>query len=221
MQLVVKKRTEFGKNTKKLRREFKVPGVVYGKDFDSTSITLDLNPFVKVYNEAGETNLIDLDIDGQKEKVLIKEVQVHPVNGGVLHVNFHKVNLKEKINASIPVEITGDEDHSLIESGEALVLPLLTAIEISALPTDLPNSFTVDISGLQEVGAALTIADLVYDKDKIELVGYEDDDLIVKLDYAVTEEAEEEELTEEEMIANLEVTGEKPAADDDEDSDEE
>lgn len=222
MQINAEKRTQFGKKTKKLRREYKVPAVVFGKEIESIPITIDVNDFIRVFREAGETNLIDLVIGDTSEKVLVKQVDLHPVNSGVLHVNFHQVNLKEKLTASIPVEIVGEEENALIESGDALPLTLLSEITIEALPTDLPDSFTVDISGLAEIGDGITISELEYDKSKIEIVGYEEDELIVKIDYAVQEEEEEEELTEEEMLGQIEVTGEKePTEDDDGDESEE
>lgn len=219
MQLNAQKRKEFGKENKKLRRERNIPGVVFGKGLESIPITLNVNDFVKVYTAAGETNLVDLKIDGTTEKVLIKEVQVHPVSSSILHANFHKVNLKEKVTASIPVEIEGEEENALVKSGEALVFAVFNEIEIEALPTDLPDAFIVNVKDLAEIGAGITLAELKYDRSKVEIVGHEEDDLIVKLDYAVTQEEESEEKTEAELLEQIEVTGEKPETDDEESDD--
>ena len=220
MELIATKRKELGKSSKKLKKDHKVPGVVFGKGMDSIPVTVGEAAFLKVYTVAGETNLVTLIIDGDKESVLIKSPQQHPVNNSVVHANFHKVNLKEKITADIPVELLGEENNELIQSGEALPLLLLSTISVEALPMDLPNSFVVDISSLSEIGAGITVSELTFDKDKVEIVSNEDDDLVVKLDYGVSEEIEEEEeLTEEEMLENVEVTSEKP--DDEEEGSEE
>lgn len=216
MQLNAKKRQEFGKENRKLRRERSIPGVVFGKGLDSIPITLNVNDFVKVYTTAGETNLVDLKIDGSIEKVLIKEVQFHPVSSSILHVNFHKVNLKEKVTASIPVEIEGEEENALVKSGEALVFAVFNEIEIEALPTDLPDAFIVNVKDLAEIGAGITIAALNYDRSKVEILDHEEDDLVVKLDYAVTQEELAEEKTEAELLEQIEVTGEKPESEDEE-----
>jgi len=208
MELIAEKREIFGKKTKNIREERKVPAVVFGKGIESTSILIDLNTFKKVYREAGDTTLIDLKFDGFDEKVLVKEIQFHPVTSRVLHVSFHKVDLTQKITADIPVEIVGDEENELVSSGQAMVLTLLSEITVEAYPTDLPSEFVVDVSGLAEIGTGLTVAVLEYDKEKVSLVGYEDDELVVKLDYAEMEEEEEEVVSEEELIEGVEATEE-------------
>ncbi len=208
MQLIAEKRETFGKKNKNLRKQGSVPAVVFGKGMESIPVYVSAVDYAKVYAEAGETNLVDLIIDGNTEKVLIKEAQLHPVSSKVLHVNFHKVDLKTKINADIPVEVVGEEQNELIKGGEALALLLINEITISALPTDLPNEFTVDVSGLQKIGDGITAAQLDYDREKVELLDIEDDELVVKLDYAIQEEEPEEELSEEELLAQMEVTEE-------------
>ncbi len=218
MELTAEKRTQFGKKTKTLRNQRKIPAVVFGKDMDSVAVSVDENAFMKVYEEAGETNLVDLNFVDQHEKVLIKDLQLHPVTSSVVHINFHKVNLKEKISADIPVTVVGEEENELIKSGEALPLLLLSDLTVSALPTDLPDGFEVDVSGLTEIGDGITVSQLKYDRGKIELVDHEDDELVAKLDYAVQEEEPEEEIEEEELLEQLEVTGE--ALDEEEGEDE-
>ncbi len=208
MQLIAEQRTTFGKNLNKLRNAHKIPGVIFGKNVDSTPVSVDRNAFIKTFRQSGETSLVDLKLGSDISKVLIKEVQFHPVTSEVLHVNFHKVNLKEKIEANIPVEMIGDETNALVKSGEAVPLLILNEITIEALPTDLLDKFTIDISGLKEVGDSITIADLKYDKSKIELVDYEETDIIAKLDYPMTEEEDEGEISEEDAIAAIEASEE-------------
>lgn len=212
MQITATKRTEKGKKTKQLRAQRKLPAVVFGKDIESIPVTIDTTEFVRVYRQAGETNLVDVDVEGKKHKVLIKEIQYHPVSDEPLHANFHEVDLKQTINAEIPVEIIGAEENDLVKSDQAIPLTILNTITISALPTDLPDAFKVDISGLQEIGDSVLISDLTFNKDKVELVGYEEDDVIVKLDYAEMQEVEEEEEVDEQaLIEGMEATQETAA----------
>lgn len=221
MEIVAEKRTEFGKKTKKIRREKKLPAVVYGAGIESISLTIDSLNFIKVFREAGETALVDLKFNGSNEKVLIKEVQVHPVTLGPIHVSFHKVDLTEKIRANIPVEIVGEEESPIVKSGEGLVLTLLNEIEVEALPADLPQAFEVDVSHLKKLDEAITVAELKYDKEKVEIVSAEDEDLVAKIDFAEMEEVEEEEeLTEEELVEGVEATEETVEGEEGEDGEE-
>ena len=209
MELVAQKRQEIGKKIKDIRKERKIPAVMFGREIDSVPLTLDLNSFIKVYQEAGETSLVELKLEDAKESVLIKDVQLDPITSLPIHVGFHKVNLKEKINAEIPVEVVGEEENELVKTGEAFVLVLLNEISVEALPTDLPSDFTVDVSGLQEIGDGITVGQLNYDRDKVEITDNEEGDYVVRLDYAqMEEEPEEEEVSEEEAIAGVEATEE-------------
>lgn len=175
---------------------------------DSHAVSVDSVKFSKIYDQAGHTALVDLNVDGTTTKVLIKDVQLDPVRGTPIHASFHKVNLKEKIQAQVPVEIIGEEENPLVKSGDALVLVLLNEITVESLPSDIPQVFTVDVSKIAEVGDGITIAALEFDKSKVELVEYEEDAFIVKLDHATMEETEEE-VDEAAAIAGLEATEEK------------
>lgn len=221
MEIIAEKRQNKGKQNKRLRKERKIPAAVYGQGMDTDSLTIDLNNFIKVYKEAGETTLIDLKYNGTNEKVLVKEVQVNPISLEPIHVSFHKVNLKEKISANVPVEVIGEEDSPIVKSGEGLVLVLHSEIEVEALPTDLPSEFTVDVSKLTEVGAGITVGELAYDREKVEIVDLEEDEIIVKIDYAEMLEEEETEVSEEELIAGVEATEEKPESEEEGEGEEE
>ena len=220
MQISARPRTELGKKTKKIRREKRIPAVVFGPDIDSIPLSVDYKEFVDTYIEAGETSLVDLALEGEKTpfKVLISDVQLNPVDYKALHVRFFKVNLKEKTEVGVPVEIINDDVIPLVKSGEALVLTQLSEVTVSALPSELPKEFIVDVSSLVEIGDSIKISDLSFDREKVEIVGHEDDDIVAILDYAQSEEEEEEEaeVSEEELIAGVEATEEKEASEEDE-----
>ena len=207
MELIAQTRTSLGKKSKNLKYEQKIPAVIFGKGIPSVAISVDLMKFSKLYKEAGKTSLVTLNIDNRTEKILIKDVQFDPVTSKPIHAGFYKVNLKEKISANIPVHVTGEDKNEAIKSGNGLVLMLLSEITVEALPTDLPHSFNVDVSGL-ELGQGVTINELSYDKNKVEVVSVEPEELILKIGTAQMVEEVEETLDEASAIAGIEATEE-------------
>src|SRR4030042_6894198 len=192
-----------GRKTKKLRLEGLLPANVFGKKVASLALQLKLTDFKKAFNEAGETALLNLKIAGEKGKieerpVLISNVQKNPVSDEVIHVDFHQVDLKEKVTAPIPVEITGEAPAE--KQGVGTVVHYLNEIEVEALPTDLPERFVVDISNLAEVDQAIYVKDLEYDKKKVE-IKIDLETILVKV----------EPPQKEEVIAPTPVEGEVPA----------
>jgi len=210
MELIGQKRQKLGKKAKSLKKEGLVPGVVFGRGLESINISLDQHRFSKALEEAGETDLIDLKIEKNIYKVLIKDVQYDPITDKIIHAGFYKPDLTQKTQAQVPVTLVGEEQNELITSKEALALLLLQEITVEALPQDIPHEFLVDISDLNEIGQGITIAELDYNKEKVEIPDLDPEEYIVRLDYAEMEEIEEEEeVSEEEAIEMLEATEEK------------
>lgn len=205
MELIAKKRTELGKKSKKLIRSKQIPAVVFAKGMSSEPVTLDFAQFEKVYKAAGESTLVDIKVEGsQPVKVLFSEVARHPITGRITHANLHKVNLKEKISATVPIEIVGESP--IVKSGEGLLLVLLNEVTVEALPTDLPHDIKVDISGLVELNQGITVKELPIDHSKV-VIEQGADDLVVKIDYAEMKEEEvPAEVTEAELVAKVETT---------------
>ena len=151
-------RDVFGRKTKNLRRKGMIPATIYGKKIKSASVSLKNDDFVKVYADAGESGLIELSVGDEKYPVLVNSVQVHPVNRSILHVEFHKVDLKEKVHAKVPLEFTG-EAQAVAQKVGAL-LTLIDEIEVEALPTELPDKITVDVVKLANINDEIKISDL-------------------------------------------------------------
>lgn len=141
-----------------LRNEGSIPATVYGKTIESISLSVNRADFIKVYGEAKETGLIELDVDTAMRPVLVHHVQRDPVKDIVLHVEFHQVDLKEKVHANIPLILVGEAPAVAQKLG--VVLSLLSEVEVEALPTDLPEKLEIDISGLNAVDAELKVADI-------------------------------------------------------------
>jgi large subunit ribosomal protein L25 len=210
MQLKAKQREELGKATKYIRRGNQIPAVIFGKGMDSVAITLEYVDFNKVYQESGETDLIDIEAGDKKYKVLIKDIQFDPVTDRIAHVGFYKPDLTEKIEAQVPVEVIGEELNEFIKNGTGIALQLLQEITVEALPEDLPHDFQVDVSKLTELGQGITVAELDYDKDKVTIPDLDPTETVVRIDEVTVEEEPVEEVSEEEAIAGMEATEEKP-----------
>ena len=204
MKLKVEKREILGKKVKTLRQRGMLPAVVFGKETGSLPITLNHKEFLKVYEEAGESALIDVHIDKEKPvKVLVTETDIDPISDEILHVNLHAVSLTEKATATIPIEFVGESP--TVKSGDGMLLTLLNEIEVEALPQDLPPEIKLDISKLTEIDQSLAVKDLPIDHTKVE-IKQDAEDLVVKVERA---EMAEEEPEEEVSVEAVEVTTEK------------
>lgn len=137
---------------KRLRKEGKVPAVVYGRELDSKSLTVSVKDLNRVLGtSAGENVLLTLNIQEENNEypVMFKEIQRDPIKEHYLHVDFYAIDLKEKLEVSVPLNIIG-EPQGAEEGGVAQYQ--LREIELSCLPTNIPDSVDVDVSevGLNE-----------------------------------------------------------------------
>ncbi len=151
-------RQDVGKKVSKLRAEGKLPATVYGKKVTSVSITVSAAEFESVYDTAGETGLIDLVVGKEVKPVLVHNVQRDPMRGTTLHVEFHQVDLKEKVKAAVPLVAVGESPAVTQKVG--VLLTLLSEVEVEALPADLPDKIEIDVSKLSEIDQELKVADL-------------------------------------------------------------
>ncbi len=167
-KLKAKERKIFGRKVKQLRRAGFIPANVFGPKTKSKALTLDKSEFLKIFNQSGETTLIDLVVEGEKNPrpVLISNLHIHPVTSEILHVDLHQVDLKSKTTANIPIEIVGESP--AVKVG-GVVVTLLKEVEVEALPTDLPEKIEVDISNLTEIGSSILVKDLPIDHTRVEL----------------------------------------------------
>ncbi|MFZ3068942.1 MAG: 50S ribosomal protein L25 [Microgenomates group bacterium] len=209
------KRTVLGSKVKQLRRTGVIPANLFGKTIESQSIQVNGVEFNRIYKEAGETSLIYVNVEGEdKERpTLVTSVHFNPITGDKLHIDFHQVNLKEKVTANVPVEIIGESE--LVNSNEAVLSQSLNEIEIEALPTEIPESITFDISSLKAIGDHLLVSDAKVSAD-VE-IKTDPEQMVVSLQEPMKEEVipvEEvpEDATGAETPAEGEaVEGEKPA----------
>lgn len=158
-------RKEFGKKTKSIKANGLVPAVVYGPGVKNISVQVAEKEFKKVYAKAGESSLIELSTEGEKEKrpVLVHEIQKNPVTDNIIHVDFYQADLKEEVQVAVPLVFEGVAPAEK-ELGGTLNKNMLE-VEVKALPNNLPQEIKVNISGLKTFEDHILVKDLVVPKD--------------------------------------------------------
>jgi large subunit ribosomal protein L25 len=200
-------RNVFGRKVKHLRREGLIPATVYGKGFEPISVQTSCTEFEKVYDIVGESGLVNLIIGKDTWPVLFRNPQYHPVDGSLMHIDCYKVNLKEKITTFVPIELVGESP--AVKAGNILV-PVTEEIEVEALPTDLPESITVDIAVLENLDSMITVADLNVNRSKVEILT-DAEQVIVKVEEPREEEEPVVEVAPEEVPATAQKSEEEQA----------
>ncbi|RNB85738.1 50S ribosomal protein L25 [Brevibacillus nitrificans] len=142
-----------GNSVKKLRRNGWVPGIVYGSDITNQQIQVQGKELDAALRRQATNKPYKLMVDGNSYDVMVYELQRHPVMGNILHADFKKINMNEKVHTTVPVLMTGDP-----ELGVATLVR--HSVEISCLPGNIPESFTVDVDGLN-IGDVVLVSDLV------------------------------------------------------------
>lgn len=148
--------------TKALRQSGQIPAVVYGKDKDSTPISVDSLELIRTVREEGQNAIISLDIeDGKTVDVMLYDYQMHPVRDEVTHADFYIVDLTEEMDVEVTIRLEGEAEGA--REGGILQQPLFE-LQVRATPRAIPEEIVVDVSAL-EIGDTITVADLKVDGD--------------------------------------------------------
>lgn len=152
-----KKRDE-GMKLDAIRKEGEIPAVFYGAGKTTTSISIPLVEFKKVWRDAGESSAVKVEMLDGNIDVLIHEVQVNPVTDEPTHVDFLAIDMKKKIRVNVPLVFEGVSD--AVKTGTGNLVKVLHEFEIEALPADLPHSLVVDISKLKTLNDQVYVSDV-------------------------------------------------------------
>lgn len=159
IRLKAQLRQLIGKKVKKLRNEGSLPISLYGQATKTENLAVKTVDFTKVFQAAGRSSLVDLEIEGQPPfKILIKAVQKHPVTDEFLHADFYKIRLDEEITAEIPLKFVGQAP--AVKELEGNLITNKDLLEVKCLPADLVHEIEVDISSLKTFADAIHIKDL-------------------------------------------------------------
>ena len=211
---------ETGKGTsssRRLRRSGFVPGVIYGAGKETITLTIDHNQLLRKLNiDNFLSSIISIQIDDKKEDVLIKDIQVHPSKQQVMHLDFLRIKSDEVIRVKVPVIFLNEDSAIGVKLEGGTVTPLMTEIEVSCLPRDLPENLEIDIIDMK-VDDMLYLEDIqLPDGVEIPLLTQEEPNNELVVAIRVLRIAEEEVVEEGELE-----DGEEGAEDEDSDGDQE
>ena len=169
--------------TREIRREdAMVPAIIYGNEEESKNIKLKLNELTKASeNELFYTQVLKILLEGQEEKVVLKELQREPVKGKFLHADFQRVSRKTKLKVVVPFRFNGEEECEGVKTEGGVIAKAISEIEIACLAGDIPEAIEIDISNLM-LNEAIRLSDLIL-PEGAEIPGYdeENDQMVVSV----------------------------------------
>ncbi|MCZ7545394.1 MAG: 50S ribosomal protein L25 [Anaerolineae bacterium] len=192
IQLEASKREVVGKEVKHLRRSGMIPAVLYGPDREPLFLQVEERALAVALAAAGGSQIIDLNIAGKAHTALVRSVQRDYMRGNLLHVDFYAVSMDRVIRTEVPLEFTGEAPISA--EGDLVLVTGLNSVEVECLPGDLPAHIQVDLSALDSLDTAITVADLVVPAGVTILTPA--DDMVATLSLPERVSAEEEEAEE-------------------------
>jgi large subunit ribosomal protein L25 len=146
--------------SRRLRNTGKTPGIVYGGEGQPQLIELDHNAlWHALKKEAFHSTVLDMEVDGKAAKVLLRDVQVHPYKQMVLHIDFQRVDAKTKLHMKVPFHYVNAEESQAVKFEHCVVNHVMSELDVSCLPSDLPEYIEVDLSGLKK-GMSLHLSEV-------------------------------------------------------------
>lgn len=161
-ELRAESRTELGKGaSRRLRRSGRIPGTVYGASKDPQSISLSHDEVLhQLDHEAFYSSVLTLNVDAQSEQVVVKDLQRHPYKPDILHIDFQRIDEKQKITMRVPLHFINEQQCVGVKSGGGVISRIMTELEISCLPKDLPEYIDVDLADVN-LGESVHLSDIV------------------------------------------------------------
>jgi large subunit ribosomal protein L25 len=146
--------------SRRLRRTGRAPGIVYGGTTTPQPIEVDHNALIHALrNESFHSTILTMKLDSVAQRVLLRDVQMHPFRNEVLHIDFQRVDENRKIHMKVPLHFVNGEDSPAVKTTDAIISHVLTELDVACLPKDLPSFIEVDLSQLA-VGQSIHVADL-------------------------------------------------------------
>jgi len=193
------KREVTGKQVKALRRQGLLPAVLYGRNFPSTPISLDLRDASHTLSHMTTSVLVTVVLDGEKHLALVRERQRDFIRGTLKHIDFQVVSMKEKLRTSVSIVIVGESP--AVKDFNGVLVTGLDEVEVECFPQDLPERIMADISGLKQIGDAIYVRNLVI-SEKVEVLE-DPNEVVVVVTAQAAEEVEE--VVVEEVVAEPEL----------------
>ncbi len=199
MKVIASTRTAHGTSaSRRLRHEKKVPGIIYGGDGQPASIEIDHNPLYHALRvEAFHSSILDMELDGAAERVLLRDVQWHPFKPLILHIDFQRVSAGKAIHMHVPFHFLNEESSPAVKLSGGLINHVMMDVEISCLPRDLPEYIEIDL-GEMKIGDSVHLNEVVFPEGVTRIPHGKENAVIVTATLPPvagtddTEEAEEE-----------------------------
>jgi len=171
-QITVTQREQTGKGyCRKLRVKGLSPGIIYGHGRQSMPVFFNYKELYNIMKKAGESTIIELNVDNaEKVNALVKEYQLSPLDGHILHVDFYAVRADEAVTLSILIHIIGEAIG--VKQGGGILEPVIRELEIECLPADIPEKIEVDVSKLN-IGNEILVKDIIL-SDKVKVLNKPD-----------------------------------------------
>ena len=189
MKVVASSRSAQGSSaSRRLRRSGKVPGIIYGTPGEPQAIEIEHNPlFHALRVEAFHASILQMELDGKPEQVLLRDVQWHPYKQLVMHIDFERVSAERKIHMRVPLHFVNQENSPAVKLSAGIVSHVLNEVEISCLPAHLPEFVQVDLSKL-EAGKSLHLRDLIFPEGVAPVLSAKENPVVVTVTLPVVEE---------------------------------
>ena len=220
IELNAQTRTAIGGRLDSLRKSGYVPAILYGNNQEPLPLQVPLRDFVKALESAGESTLVYINVEGQAYPVIIHDVARDPVSDDVLHADFYKVRLDQKIKANVPVEFTGEAP--AVKGLLGIFVRNANELEVEGLPQDMPHELVIYISGMNNFGDQILVKDIklapglkiVAEPDEIVATVQEpmSEEELEKALEATTETAEDVKIIEKEKEEEVPTEEEVPAS---------
>ena len=176
--------TAFPRNTegrgasRRMRRTGKAPGIVYGAGADPTPIELDHNALIHALKaEAFHSSILTMKLDGRAQRVLLRDVQMHPYKPQVLHIDFQRIDENKKIHMKVPLHFVNEAGSPAVKLSGAIISHIANEIDVTCLPKDLPEFLDVDLSAL-EAGKSIHVSEIAL-PDGVTAVTHGKDPVVV------------------------------------------
>lgn len=206
------KRNIFGKGLKLARQKGEIPAVYYGKKEKSQPIFVSAKDFQKLFKEAGETSVIEIEIENEKKNALIHAVDFNPLTDLPIHADFLVVEMDKPIEATVPLVFIGESD--AVKSLGGILVKVLHEVEAEALPSNIPHQLEIDISKLKTLEDKIFISDILLPAG-VKILEREPDEIIALIEMPQEERPEEAAPIDFEKI---EATAEKKKEEEEEES---
>ena len=189
--------------SRRLRHIGTTPGILYGGEKDSISLEIDSKElFMQFRHEAFHASILSLNLEGKKESVILRDFQMHPVRNNIQHIDFQRINENEKISVKVPFHFVNEDTAPGVKIEGGLVSHIMTEIDISCLPKDLPQYIEVDLGELA-MGESIHLSEVTV-PEGVELTSLTEEN-----DPAITSISKPKVVVEEEIVSEASEEGEE------------